>query len=43
MAENEDMVENETESVAEEIVNVEEVSNTITDSVDDTIMLMMLN
>ena len=43
MAENEDMVENETESVAEEIVNVEEVNNTITDSVDDTIMLMMLN
>ena len=43
MAENEDKVENETESVAEEIVNVEEVSNTITDSVDDTIMLMMLN
>ena len=43
MAENEDKVENETEPVAEEIVNVEEVSNTITDSVDDTIMLMMLN
>ena len=43
MAENEDMVENETESVAEEIVNVEEVNNTITDSVDDTIMLMILN
>ena len=43
MAENEDMIENETDSVAEEIVNVEEVNNTITDSVDDTIMLMMLN
>ena len=43
MAENEDMIENETDSVAEEIVNVEEVNNTITDSVGDTIMLMMLN
>ena len=41
--ENEDMVENETESVAEEIVNVEEVNNNVTDSVDDTIMLLMLN
>ena len=43
MAENEDMVENETESVVEEIVNVEEVNNNVTDSVDDTIMLLMLN
>ena len=34
-AENEDMVKNEVESVAEEIVNVEEVNNVI-DSVDDT-------
>ena len=34
--ENEDMVENETESVAEEIVNVEEVNNNVTESVDDT-------
>ena len=30
------MVENEVESVAEEIVNVEEVNNNVTDSVDDT-------
>ena len=35
-AENEAMVENEVESVAEEIVNVEEVNNNVTDSVDDT-------
>ena len=41
--ENEDMVENETESVAEEIVNVEEVNNNVTESVDDMIMLLMLN
>ena len=32
---NEAMVENEVESVAEEIVNVEEVNN-VTDCVDDT-------
>ena len=30
------MVENELESVAEEIVNVEEVNNNVIDSVDDT-------
>ena len=35
-AENEAMVENEVESVAEKIVNVEEVNNNVTDSVDDT-------
>ena len=34
--ENEDMVENEIEAVAEEIVNVEEVNNHVIDSVDDT-------
>ena len=34
-AENEAMVEKEVESVAEEIVNVEEVNNNVTDSVDD--------
>ena len=34
--ENEDMAENEVESVTEEIVNVEEVNNTVIDSVDDT-------
>ena len=34
--ENEDMVENEVEAVAEEIVNVEEVNNNVIDSVDDT-------
>ena len=33
---NEDMVDNEVESVAEEIVNVEEVNNNVIDSVDDT-------
>ena len=36
MAENEAMVENEVESVAEEIVYVEEVNNNVRDSVDDT-------
>ena len=36
MADNDDMVENEIESVAEEIVNVEEVNNNVKDSVDDT-------
>ena len=36
MAENEDMVENEVESVTEEIVNVEKVNNNVIDSVDDT-------
>ena len=35
-AENEDMAENKTESVAEQIVNVEEVNNNVIDSVDDT-------
>ena len=35
-AENEAMVKNEVESVAEEIVNVEEVNNNVIDSVDDT-------
>ena len=30
------MVENEVESIAEEIVNVEEVNNNVTDSADDT-------
>ena len=30
------MVENEVESVAEEIANVEEVNNNVIDSVDDT-------
>ena len=35
-AENEDMVENDVKSVAEEIVNVEEVNNNVIDSVDDT-------
>ena len=35
-AENEAMVEDEVESVAEEIVKVEEVNNNVTDSVDDT-------
>ena len=34
-AENEAMVENEIESAAEEIVNVEEVNNNVIDSVDD--------
>ena len=34
--ENEDMVENEVEAVAEEIVNVEEVNNHVIDSIDDT-------
>ena len=34
--ENEDLVENEVEAVAEEIVNVEEVNNHVIDSVDDT-------
>ena len=34
--ENEDMVENEVEAVAEEIVNVEEVNNHVINSVDDT-------
>ena len=36
IAENKDMVENEIGSVAEEIVNIEEVNNNIIDSVDDT-------
>ena len=36
ITENEDMVENEVEAVAEEIVNVEEVNNHVIDSVDDT-------
>ena len=36
IAENKDMVENEVESVAEEIVNVEEVNNNVKDSADDT-------
>ena len=36
MAENEDMVENEVESVTEEFVNVEKVNNNVIDSVDDT-------
>ena len=31
-----DMVENEVESVAEEFVNVEKVNNNVIDSVDDT-------
>ena len=35
-AENEDMVKNETESVVEEIVNVEEVNNNVIDTIDDT-------
>ena len=35
-AENEAMVENAVESVAEEIVNVEEMNNNVTDSVDGT-------
>ena len=35
MAENEAMVENEVESVAEEIVYVEEVNNNVRHSVDD--------
>ena len=35
-AENEAMVENEVESVAEEMVNVEEVNNNVTDSAADT-------
>ena len=35
-AEHEAMVQREVESVAEEIVNVEEVNNNIIDSVDDT-------
>ena len=35
-AENEVMVENEAESVAEKIVNVEEVNNNVIDSVDHT-------
>ena len=33
---NEDMVDDEAESVAEEIVNIEEVNNNVIDSVDDT-------
>ena len=36
ITENEDMVENEVEAVAEEIINVEEVNNNVIDSVDDT-------
>ena len=36
ITENEDMVENEVEVVAEEIINVEEVNNNVIDSVDDT-------
>ena len=36
IAESKDMVENEIESVAEEIVNIEEVNNNVIDSVDDT-------
>ena len=36
IAENKDMVQNEAESVAEEIVNVEEVNNNVKDSADDT-------
>ena len=36
MTENETMAENEVESVAEEIVNVEEVNNNVINSVDDT-------
>ena len=35
-AKNEAVVENEVESVTEEIVNVEEVNNNVIDSVDDT-------
>ena len=35
-SENEDMVENEVESVAEEFMNVEELNNNVVDSVDDT-------
>ena len=35
-AKNEDMVENEVKSVAEKIVNVEEVNNNFIESVDDT-------
>ena len=35
-AENEDMVQNELKSFAEEIGNVEKVNNNVTDSVDDT-------
>ena len=35
-AKNEAMIENEVDSVAEEIVNVEEVNNNVIDSVDDT-------
>ena len=31
-----DMVENEVESVAEQLVNVEKVNNNVIDSVDDT-------
>ena len=34
--ENEDTTENEVESVAEEIVSVEEVNNNVIDSVDGT-------
>ena len=33
---NEDMVENESESVAEEIINVEELNDNVIDSVDNT-------
>ena len=36
ITENEDMVENQVEAVAEEIINVEEVNNNVIDSVDDT-------
>ena len=36
ITENEDMVENEVEAVAEEIINVEEVNNNVIDSIDDT-------
>ena len=35
-ADNKDMVENEVESVAEEIVNVQEVNNNVIEGVDDT-------
>ena len=35
-AENEDMIKNEAESVAEKIVNVEELNNNVIDRVDDT-------
>ena len=42
-AENEDMVENEVESVVEEIVNVKEVNNNVIEIVDYIRVLMNID